>query len=118
MLDQDVCLPTLNRYERSVLRAYADLEGRLPRSPAPDTGQDDLDDGRWVFRIRDLEGVPGDRLAPAHGRLIAHGLLHFQLLAPDAKVVYRLTPAGRSMAETLRGGAQGAPASEPHRYSA
>lgn len=51
----------------------------------------------WIPRLRTVEGVAADRMAPTHGRLIAHGLLQFQLLSQTAGVVYRLTPAGRQV---------------------
>lgn len=49
----------------------------------------------WIPRLREVADVPHDRLTPIHGRLIAHGLLQFQLLGREEGVVYRLTPAGR-----------------------
>jgi hypothetical protein len=49
----------------------------------------------WISRLREVEGVPPDRLAPIHGRLIAHGLLLFQLQGREDGVVYRVTSAGR-----------------------
>jgi len=52
---------------------------------------------RWVARIREIEGVPQDCLAPSHGRLIALGHLQFQLQGRDAGVVYRITSTGRAV---------------------
>jgi hypothetical protein len=49
----------------------------------------------WVPRLRSIDGIPPDRMAPIHGRLIAHGLLQFQLQGRDEGVVYRVTSAGR-----------------------
>ena len=49
----------------------------------------------WVARLRSVEGVLPDRMAPIHGRLIAHGLLQFQLQGRDEGVLYRVTSAGR-----------------------
>ena len=49
----------------------------------------------WVARLRSVDGIPADRLAPIHGRLIAHGLLQFQLQGRDEGVLYRVTTAGR-----------------------
>jgi hypothetical protein len=54
----------------------------------------------WISRLRDVEGVAQDRLAPIHGRLIAHGLLQFQLQGREDGVVYRVTSAGRQMLNT------------------
>jgi hypothetical protein len=49
----------------------------------------------WVQRLRVVDGILPDRMAPIHGRLIAHGLLQFQLQGRDEGVVYRVTSAGR-----------------------
>lgn len=49
----------------------------------------------WIPRLRSVEGVPPDRMAPIHGRLIAHGLLQFQLQGREEGVLYRITSAGR-----------------------
>lgn len=54
----------------------------------------------WISRLREVEGVPHDRLAPIHGRLIAHGLLQFQLQGREDGVMYRVTSAGRQMLNT------------------
>lgn len=54
----------------------------------------------WVSRLREVDGVPADRMAPIHGRLIAHGLLQFQLQGREDGVVYRVTSAGRQMLNT------------------
>lgn len=51
----------------------------------------------WVSRLREVDGVPQDHLVPVHGRLIAHGLLQFQLQGREDGVVYRVTAAGRQM---------------------
>lgn len=49
----------------------------------------------WVARLNRIEGIDIDRMAPIHGRLIAHGFLQFQLQGREEGVVYRLTSAGR-----------------------
>lgn len=54
----------------------------------------------WISRLREVEGVPQDRMAPIHGRLIAHGLLQFQLPGREDGVMYRVTSAGRQMLNT------------------
>jgi hypothetical protein len=51
--------------------------------------------GTWIPRRHRVEGVPADRLAPAHGRLIAHGYLQFQLQGRDEGLLYRLTGLAR-----------------------
>lgn len=54
----------------------------------------------WISRLREVEGVLHDRLAPTHGRLIAHGLLQFQMQGREDGVVYRVTSAGRQILNT------------------
>jgi hypothetical protein len=54
----------------------------------------------WISRLRLVEGIPHDRLAPIHGRLIANGLLQFQLQGREEGVVYRVTSAGRQRLNT------------------
>jgi hypothetical protein len=48
--------------------------------------------------------VPEGRLAPIHGKLIALGLLRFQLLGRMAGVVYRLTPDARQSLQRVERG--------------
>ena len=50
----------------------------------------------WIPRLAMVEPVSPERLAPVHGRLIALGLLRFQLLDRTGGMVYRLSPEGRS----------------------
>lgn len=71
-------------------------------SDAQEASDDDSAPG-WVQRLSTIEGVPPERLAPLHGRLIAQGLLRFQLLDHTGGVVYRLTPEGRSILAVARG---------------
>ena len=69
----------------------------------------------WVRRLRDVDGIPGDRMAPIHGRLIAHGLLQFQLQGQNEGVLYRVTSAGRKSlsAAVDKDAADSQPLSEP-----
>ena len=94
-----------------VLAAYSAAEQQLPPRPkrvAPpisdEPEQPDAatlhpaageDDARWIPRISEIEGVAADLLPRAHGRLIAEGLLRFNLLGRTDGIGYRLTPAGR-----------------------
>jgi hypothetical protein len=56
----------------------------------------------WVPRLAVVEQVSPERLAPLHGKLIALGLLRFQLLDRTGGMVYRLSPEGRrALAGTL-----------------
>ena len=83
-----------------VLAAYAAAEQVLPPAPkraelAVEVEPDAVEDGRWVPRLHDLQEIQDDRLPRIHGRLIAEGLLRFNLLGRSAGIGYRLTPAGR-----------------------
>jgi hypothetical protein len=83
-----------------VLAAYAAAEQLLPPTPkraeaTPESETEVDDDGRWVPRLDDLQGIEAERLPRIHGRLIAEGLLKFNLLGRSAGIGYRLTPAGR-----------------------
>ena len=50
---------------------------------------------KWLRRLRDVSDVPAAELAAIHGRLIADGLLQFELGGRDEGVVYRLTRDAR-----------------------
>lgn len=70
--------------------------------PAQDdsSGEESAPAGRiaiWVTRRNEVPGIPGERMAPIHGRLIAHGLLQFQLQSREEGVLYRLTSSGRNV---------------------
>lgn len=49
----------------------------------------------WVPRTIGVEGVAVDRLSAIHGKLIALGMLKFDLAGRTEGVVYQLTPLGR-----------------------
>jgi hypothetical protein len=83
-----------------VLAAYAAAEPLLPPAPkraepAAEAQTEAVEDGRWVPRLHDVQGIEADRLPRIHGRLIAEGLLKFNLLGRSAGIGYRLTPTGR-----------------------
>lgn len=52
-------------------------------------------DQAWVPRIREVAGVPGDQLSAIHGKLIALGLLKFEIASRADGVHYQVTPLGR-----------------------
>ena len=54
----------------------------------------------WVSRISVLEGVDTTQLSTLHGRLIALGYLKFKLIDRQVGLRYRLTPAGKQMAQS------------------
>jgi hypothetical protein len=97
-----------------VLAAYRAAEQADPEpSPAPpavavestepfaENAEAEPDTG-WIPRLRELQGIAAERLAPLHGQLIAHGLLRFNLLGRTAGVGYRVTPEGRQLLATAR----------------
>jgi hypothetical protein len=101
---------------RLVLDAYLHAAGpAAPRAVvvAPAVEPDELDDADdaaaeaetddasagWVPRIDEIVGVAAEHLARLHGRLIAFGLLKFQLTSATTGVVYRVTPKGRTLLE-------------------
>lgn len=57
----------------------------------------------WVPRLPGIDGVPPEHLASLHGKLIALGLLRFQLLDRTGGMVYRISPEGRSQLAAARG---------------
>lgn len=56
---------------------------------------------RWVPRIRSLEGFAPEQLSSAHGRLIAQGLLHFQVEDRASGLCYRVSPEGRTALDSV-----------------
>ena len=125
MLDLDIDAACASDAELTVLNAYALAEQLAavarPRMSIPveeesaDAESEVPRTAIWVPRIQEVEGVSGDQLAPIHGRLIAFGLLNFQLQGREEGVVYRLTPDGR---KALSVGASAVFEEEPARRSA
>lgn len=73
---------------RSLLAAYA---GRQDASPA----------GTWLERIADptefgVEAVEGEELSRLHGKLIALGLLDFEVSTKGTGVRYQISTLGRT----------------------
>ncbi len=54
----------------------------------------------WVSRVSTLDGVEAAELSTLHGRLIALGYLKFKLIDRQVGLRYRLTPAGKQMAQS------------------
>lgn len=81
---------------------YATLLEAYERAEPPSEPQteDDLDAG-WVSRLTQVAGIEDARLAPMHGKLIAHGLLSFQLTGRTSGVVYRVSADGRAALRRL-----------------
>ncbi len=49
----------------------------------------------WVPRVAGVTDVPVERLSSIHGKLIALGMLRFELAGRTEGVVYQVTPLGR-----------------------
>ena len=54
----------------------------------------------WVARVSLLDGVDVAQLSTLHGRVIALGYLKFKLIDRQVGLRYRLTPAGKQMAQS------------------
>jgi hypothetical protein len=80
----------------ALLRAYE--RARTETAPQADA---DPETAGWTPRIAALPGVDDVLLAPMHGKLIAHGLLNFQLADRTGGVVYRVSPEGRDALRRL-----------------
>jgi hypothetical protein len=81
---------------RRVLEAYASVV-----VPAPPAGRPVVDDPSepcealgWVPRVSRLDGVETEQLSALHGKLIALGLLTFEVSGKSG-VHYQVTPLGR-----------------------
>jgi hypothetical protein len=68
---------------RRVLAAY-----QAQKQAAPE------DEG-WIARVRTVEGICPDHLPQIHGKLIALGLLKFQLAGRETGICYQLSTLGR-----------------------
>lgn len=76
-----------NPHWRATLQLYHDLQQRS-REASPDS------DG-WVARQTDVPGVDPSVLSSIHGKLIAFGMLKFDVGGRDVGVQYQLTTQGR-----------------------
>ncbi len=92
-----------------VLAAYVEAEQQLAETieqqqqqPAASGEADDDDEQesprskKWLPRLREVEHIAPSQLPAIHGKLIAHGLLKFDLQGRNDGVVYRLTPQSRA----------------------
>ena len=98
MIVSETDLLVMNATDHRVLRAYWEAEQHSAALPvcAPEESDEPHETVRWVARLRHVAGVPPDRMAPSHGRLIAGGYLQFQVQGRDTGVLYRLTSQGRA----------------------
>lgn len=49
----------------------------------------------WAPRVTEIEGVAGDRISAIHGKLIALGMLKFEISSRTDGMQYQLTTLGR-----------------------
>jgi hypothetical protein len=49
----------------------------------------------WVDRITEIDGIASEQLSRMHGKLIALGLLEFELSDRAGGMRYQMTPLGR-----------------------
>ena len=90
-----------------LLHAYA----RARTETAPDADAD-AEGAGWASRRGEVPGIDDVCLAPMHGKLIAYGLLNFQLMSRTAGVVYRVSPEGRDVLRRFEASVASAPAVE------
>lgn len=91
-----------------LLAAYANREQEaaaapVATTPSPEGAEDEEGpDGRgWTPRLRSVTSLRDEHLAPLHGKLIAHGLLQFNLGGRDSGVLYRLSGEARRAVHEL-----------------
>ncbi len=86
---------------RILLAAYAELQSAETTSDELDASESDGPEqagtSNWVARIDSVPEVKDEHLPRLHGRLIAFGLLKFQLASATTGIEYRVTPKGRQM---------------------
>jgi hypothetical protein len=79
---------------RRVLEAYAMVASPAGASLPAGNEREIPESLGWVPRLSRLDGVEPDRLALLHGKLIALGLLSFEVLGKSG-MQYQLSPLGR-----------------------
>jgi hypothetical protein len=79
---------------RRVLEAYANQSAAVAVSDGPPESLEAGEDLGWVPRLSRLDGVEPERLSAVHGKLIALGLLSFEVSGKSG-MQYQLSPLGR-----------------------
>ena len=87
MDDFDILQLRRNPEWRATLQVYYDLQQQL-REHASGTDV-------WVARQTTIPGIEPAQLSTIHGKLIAFGMLKFDVVGRDVGVQYQLTPQGR-----------------------
>jgi hypothetical protein len=97
--DQPAAAALLGAYALSAETASAGRESAkaaAPENPDDPVEADDADDSAsWLPRITQLADVDPSTMPALHGRLIALGLLRFELFGRAGGMRYRLSPLGR-----------------------
>lgn len=57
----------------------------------------------WQPRVAQVEGIATEELSQVHGKLIAYGMLKFQLLNRTVGMAYQLTPVGLEFLRHMAG---------------
>jgi len=89
MIDFELDELRQNDWWLEVLRAYQPV--RTPRK----ADEEAVDS--WLERVRDVDGVDRAELSRIHGKLIALGLLKFQLEGRTCGVRYQLSASGKHL---------------------
>lgn len=99
---------------RPVLEAYASLTTAAPAVKAAVSETPAAAEGAgWASRLRRLDGIEPEQLSSLHGKLIALGLLSFEV-SGKAGMQYQLTPLGR---HTLERGLDDEPSSDGQEFA-
>ena len=93
MTDFDATVLNQHPEWRHVLQAY-----RIRQEQAESAGETDGE--VWLPRLAEVDGVPAEKMAAIHGKLIALGWLQFQLQGRNDGVLYRLSADGRRALES------------------
>ena len=90
---------------RRLLEAYAALGATAftrTGSRAAANSPEALESTGWVARLSRVDGVEPERLSDLHGKLIATGLLSFEV-AGKSGIQYQLSPLGRRALDRNQG---------------
>lgn len=77
---------------------------RQAESAASEPTTEGSDNDGWIRRLTYCDGVPDALLSRAHGRLIAFGLLDFELSSISGGLRYRVTRPGRQFLRRVEHG--------------
>ncbi len=92
-----------------VLECYAQAEQEAAAAKTGDVETEALEDEgtpsprqNRIPRVKAVDGVDPEQLAPVHGKLIAYGLLQFNLGGRDVGILYRLSSTARKLMQPNR----------------